>query len=104
MQASNLLGSGHCQRPDPSGPLLSRLHLCHGFLTRIPQSKTRGRCTHTPRGIFDAFLGKKPAEEEWEGPTFEAIDPESDGGLGGTSEELFGPLVSISGYKENAQK
>ncbi|CAL8466395.1 g5931 [Coccomyxa elongata] len=32
---------------------------------------------------------------EWEGPIFEPIDPDSDGGLGGTSEELFGPLAVL---------
>jgi hypothetical protein len=97
------LGSGHCQRPGLSSPLLSRLHSSHGILTRGPHAVHRGRCTQAPRGIFDAFQGKNNAEEEWEGPTFEAIDPESDGGLGGTSEELFGPLVSSSTYSNNAR-
>ncbi|BDA51235.1 hypothetical protein COCOBI_18-1120 [Coccomyxa sp. Obi] len=57
---------------------------------------------HIPRGIFDAFLGKGSTDDqEWEGPIFEPIDPDSDGGLGGTSEELFGPLaVLLVGYAQ----
>ncbi len=94
MQVFNSAGSLRCQHPGcTSSPVQNRLKLCQGLLTRRPIAAYNRRCIVVTKGIFDAFLGRKNAQEE-EGPTFEAIDPESDGGLGGTSEDLFGPLVT----------
>ena len=81
-------------------PALTRLYLWQ----HIVASKTcasKGRSRHISRGIFNAFLGKGTADDQdWEGPIFEPIDPDSDGGLGGTSEELFGPLVISEPQKQ----
>lgn len=93
----------HAQQFVHRTPALTRLYLLQHFVVRKPHA-LKQRCILISRGIFDAFLGKgKADDQEWEGPIFEPIDPDSDGGLGGTSEELFGPLVlheSLKGFKK----
>ena len=41
-------------------------------------------------GILERLFGSSSTHD---GPELVAIDPDSDGGLGGTSDGLFGPLV-----------
>lgn len=90
----------HAQQLIHRTPALTRLYLLHVVAKKSHPSKQNGR--HIPRGIFDAFLGKGSTDDqEWEGPFFEPIDPDSDGGLGGTSEELFGPLVVTESQKHS---
>lgn len=73
--------------------LLTKLQICQRHLIRKHLSMTRRKPCPPSRSIFDAILGRGNAEKEREVPLLVAIDPESDGGLGGTSEDLFGPLV-----------
>lgn len=81
-------------------PAQTRLYLLQHIVAKRPHS-LKERCRHISRGIFDAFLGKGSVDDQdWEGPIFEPIDPDSDGGLGGTSEELFGPLVITKPQKK----
>ncbi|KAK9813018.1 hypothetical protein WJX72_007622 [[Myrmecia] bisecta] len=42
------------------------------------------------------------SDQEDEGPTFAQIDPDSEGGVGGTSEEVFGPAaVALIGFQQD---
>jgi hypothetical protein len=48
-----------------------------------------------PRGLLDSIFAGEGEDQQHDGPTFAEIDQESDGGLGGTSDEVFGPLVAF---------
>ena len=55
---------------------------------------SRHRVCQAPKGLLDNLFGNQASSElHPDGPVFAAIDTESDSGLGGTSEGLFGPLV-----------
>ena len=50
-----------------------------------------------PRGLLDSLFGKQSSSDlHPDGPLFAPIDTASEGGLGGTSDSLFGPLVPYS--------
>ena len=80
--------------------LLSQLPRCHrqSLSTLKPCRQqlhgSRYRVCQVPKGLLDNLFGNRASSElHPDGPVFAPIDTESDGGLGGTSEGLFGPLV-----------
>ena len=61
---------------------------------RLQLHGSRHRVCQVPKGLLDSLFGNQASSElHPDGPVFAPIDTESDGGLGGTSEGLFGPLV-----------
>jgi hypothetical protein len=67
--------------PDLRHVVPHQLHLC--------RHRRRLEPVH---GILDRFFGSSGTHD---GPELVAIDPDSDGGLGGISDGLFGPLVCL---------
>jgi hypothetical protein len=76
--------------------LLSTLHVRRQLLLG-----SRQRVCQAPRGLLDNLFGNQGSSElHPDRPVFAPIDTESDGGLGGTSEGLFGPLVPLHFHAE----
>lgn len=67
------------------------------FLTLRPSRHSQSSRRHVreaPKGFLDTLFGDEASSDlHPDGPIFQPIDVESDGGLGGTSDGLFGPLV-----------
>lgn len=48
-----------------------------------------------PSAAFDKFVGEIKIAKGEDAATFAPLDPESTGGIGGTSTEVFGPEVRV---------
>lgn len=61
----------------------------------VPALPRKGKRTHTmqPSAAFEKFSESIKAVKGEDAATFAPLDPESTGGIGGTSAEVFGPEV-----------
>ncbi|CAK0783974.1 hypothetical protein CVIRNUC_007177 [Coccomyxa viridis] len=68
---------------------------------RHPSISRQSLCK-PPRGFLDSLFGRQSSSDlHPDGPLFAPIDTASEGGLGGTSDNLFGPLaVLLIGFSQ----
>lgn len=63
----------------------------------VPVLSHKNRRAHImqPSAAFDKFVGEIKIAKGEDAATFAPLDPESTGGIGGTSTEVFGPEVRV---------